>query len=300
MTIPARDGRTWNDRVLQLLDAIATASGGSAVARDGRTWSNAALRALDNLVPLVGGGAPAAHLYKYADRATTADPQGLSTVDPSATGARLEQVTFTLDETQKATLPSASGIRGQYVEWEIKDLLGDTVNIDQGDVARFTLWLNGVNALPANTYVGLAITAGGVASVGNAGHFFAMRHHADGLQISHQRNLSGGWDAGSLASVVDPLARGFQGMFVPGDTNTRAHRQAWPIVASGSRSEVEDSAPAASSSEASFNDGDLTRIAIVCGWLAASGGSPPQSITVSLRSVVAAWSAIANGGRVLS
>lgn len=243
-----------------------------------------------------GGGGPdpdpveipaTAVSYLLAMASSSADPKVILTTPVVADG---EDLVFVIDTPSggaaATTLPTATDIGGAYVEFTLRDLEGNVTTLVPGDIARFWLWLKNATALlPLDAYIAIAVTAGGVASIGNGGTVHGLRGTATGNEAFIQGNAGAGsgWGAVLAAGTIDPLVSGVLSAWLKGNSNASLNRQAIPMDASGIESQVVGVTPAAATQN-TFTDSPMTHVAVVVGWSGTGGGTNPQTIPVSLRS----------------
>ena len=240
-----------------------------------------------------GGSTLEAQTYTYASRSSTADPHDIT----SGIAANADDDTvidFTIGA-DPVSIPNATDIGGAYVEWTVKDHNGDAMQfgVDQNTIQRATAWLRSASGvLPADTYIGLAMTAGGVATIGNSGIFVGIQYDASGNEAFVQGNAGGGagWSAQVIAGAPDLLTRGAAYQILVNNTANSVFRQVVPVGADGKRSAVSGSSPIAPSAN-NMTDGPFTHVALVVGCTATSV-SLPVTLPVSLRTFFLSWSEI--------
>lgn len=233
----------------------------------------------------------AAQTYTLADALTTGDPNAIRTGVPVAAGYRLEQVSVTLTGTGTARLPSNTDIGGTYVEWRARDTAGNEIDLDQLDASTIVAWLNNTSGLlPDDSYVAVAATAGGVATITNSGVVVGIRRTAgasanDAFVCGNAGTA--GWSAALVAGTPDALVRGVALKTLMSSTNTNAFRQVIPLDASGLRSAISGSSPIAPAANI-YNTGPYTHLALVFGH-SGTGGAASKTISASLRTFAQAF-----------
>lgn len=241
--------------------------------------------------------APAAAVYAFADATSTGDPNAILSTPVTAAGNRAEQCTFVLQTPGTIRVPNATDIGGAYVQWRLKDLAGDEVSVDQLDALVVVAWLNSLTGLlPVGTYVGVAVTAGGVETIGNAGVFVGIRYAAGGNEAVVSGNVGGGvgWGTLLVATQVDALTRGVALKTLMSNSNSAAFRQVIALDAAGIRSSVAGTSPIAPSANI-YQDGPFTHVALVCGH-SATDGAASKTVVASARSLVQAFEKLVDSG----
>ncbi|MCI0636235.1 MAG: hypothetical protein L0206_20325 [Actinobacteria bacterium] len=225
--------------------------------------------------------------YRWDARASVGDPSGIENATPVVIGNQSEGLRFAIDTPGVATLPNATNIGGPYVEWVITDLFGATARVDSLDIAMFLLWWNGLDNLPVDTYVAIAFTAGGVATIDNAGVVVGLQYNALGPRAFFMVNAGSGagWAGKTDATSQDNLARGVASWIGQGGGLTSLFKSCTVLDAGGVRSSITNSSPGAVAGN-QLTDGPFTHVAIVVGWSGA-GGAGTQTFDLSLRSFVA-------------
>lgn len=227
---------------------------------------------------------PAAHVYTFADRSSVGDPSSILG-SAAVAGANPGEASFAIAAGGAATLPGAANIGGAYVEWRIVDINGAPATIHSADIRQFWAWLSELNSLlPTDTYMGIAVTAGGVATIGNSGLFAGIRFNAGGNIAFLQGNAGAGagWASETVAGAADLLTRGLRPECMAGSTFGSALRQVIPLDASGKRSSTASTTITVPAASNIMTDGGFTHIALVVGRSGAGGGA--ATIVAGMRS----------------
>lgn len=256
-------------------------------ASDGRRW------------PPAAAAGSAMTVYTLGGIIASGDPNSIGNGNAVA-GSAGEYVAMGLKTPGTIRLPNATDIGGSWVEWELKDASGVVQQMSANDLATIVCWIL-EEELPVDTYIGIALTAGGVGTIGNAGIFVAAEY--DGT-TSHElitminAGAGAGWITLTTATAVDELTRGFQVEVGQGNATANTRTHALPLEAGGRLSSVSATVPAPQTGNTAA-DGAWTRIALVVGWSGIAGVGTP-TLTGSIRTLISKIKALVNSGRLLS
>lgn len=274
-TLPP-EGIHVNDQIVQLLAAIVAATGGAAPTEG--SFNDRVAAMLDALA--TSGGEASVDDYQYADLVDSGDPNGID--NGTAADQESGYVQFNLDTPGTARLPGATDIGGVYVEWALPNTW---VPSDLASAIAYVLQ----ETPPVDTYVAIAVTKGGVGTIGNGGVLVGIEYNAGGWRCFTMLNAGAGagWITKTNATAVDALTRGVQMMIGQGNAaaNTRIHAVALEPGGRPSSTSATTPAPQSGNGATTTTGTPWDRIALVCGW-SGTGGASTAQITASVRTSV--------------
>lgn len=242
--------------------------------------------------PLVdqGGAAIEFTLHPTTSSSSSGDPNGIDA--GSVADAKTGYIQFNIDTPGTARLPSATDIGGTYFEWAL------ATSWSPSDIASALAYVL-EDTPPTDTYVAIALTAGGVATIGNGGVLVGLEYNAGGWRCFTMLNAGAGagWITKTNATAADALTRGVQLMLAQGNASANTRTHAVALEAGGRPSTTSATVPAPQSGNGAA-DGAFTHIALVCGWSGVAGAATAR-ITASLRSFVLQVKDTTNGAQLV-